>query len=162
MPNGKTETSPKKWAEMKAEYMAGGVSYRRLAEKHGVSENKIEKRALKEGWVELRRKTERKTAEEIMQTISVTTAKKRKLISGAVDRLIDKLVIAIDNTSPEDLSRQQSLVAILDRLQKINEYRSPEALREQRARIEALQRTKDGEQTKAIEISVLSGSEFGE
>lgn len=39
-----------KWDELKAEYLAGGVTYKQLADKHGISEKTIRNHASKEGW----------------------------------------------------------------------------------------------------------------
>ena len=41
---------PPNWIKIKAEYLKGGVSYRQLAEKHGVSARTIERRASSESW----------------------------------------------------------------------------------------------------------------
>jgi transposase-like protein len=43
-------TRPPNWTKIKAEYLKGGVSYRQLAEKHGVSARTIERRASSESW----------------------------------------------------------------------------------------------------------------
>lgn len=38
------------WITLRAEYIAGGISYRQLATKHGVNVSTLEKRAIREGW----------------------------------------------------------------------------------------------------------------
>ncbi len=42
------------WAALRAEYVAGGIGQRALAQKHGVSRWEVQKRAREEGWVALR------------------------------------------------------------------------------------------------------------
>ena len=42
------------WKRIKAEYIAGGTSYRKLAEKYKVSFSTLRKVAAKEQWTELR------------------------------------------------------------------------------------------------------------
>ncbi len=57
------------WAKIRKEYIAGGTSYRKLAEKYGVSRSAIEARGRAEGWVaDLRQKqgiTKAKTVEAL-------------------------------------------------------------------------------------------------
>lgn len=71
--------------KVKAEYIAGGVSIRELAEEHGISEDTLEKRAAKEGWTKLRRKTGEKTAEKLVEAISDAKVKK---IETTMNRLL--------------------------------------------------------------------------
>jgi hypothetical protein len=42
------------WTIIKAEYLAGGMSYRKLAEKHGIPRRTLEDKAMSERWFELR------------------------------------------------------------------------------------------------------------
>ena len=46
----------------KAEYIAGGISYKRLAEKYGVSFSTIRRAAEKEKWTDLKAQAEQKTS----------------------------------------------------------------------------------------------------
>jgi hypothetical protein len=55
---------------MKAEYVAGGISIRKLAAKYGVPVDTAEKRSRREKWGELRRKTGSKVAEELPSAIA--------------------------------------------------------------------------------------------
>ena len=55
-----------------------------------------------------------------------------------MDRLFDKIMIAIEDTAPEDIQRQKTLADILQKLQTINEFKTPQDLAEQKARIAAL------------------------
>lgn len=43
-----------RWEALRAEYVAGGISQRALAEKHGVSYSALKRRAAGEGWTALR------------------------------------------------------------------------------------------------------------
>ena len=43
------------WRAIKAEYIASTISYRKLAEKYGVSRTTLERKAKEERWTELRR-----------------------------------------------------------------------------------------------------------
>ena len=44
----------KRWKRIKTEYLKGGTSYAKLAQKHGLTKNIIAKRARAEGWADSR------------------------------------------------------------------------------------------------------------
>lgn len=87
------------WKRIKAEYIAGGTSYRKLAEKYGVSFSTLRKVAAKEQWTELRNKAGAKRDTKLVDAVSEKEAKKAidKLsrVSDLTDMLLDKLEQAI-------------------------------------------------------------------
>ena len=88
------------WKKIKAEYIAGGTSYRKLADKYGVSFSTLRKVAAKEQWTELRNKTGAKRDTKIVDSVSETEAKKAvdKLarVTDLTDMLLDKIEQAIE------------------------------------------------------------------
>ena len=70
------------WLAIKTEYINGGISYRKLAEKYGVTFGTLRSRADKEKWVEQREeqqhkistKSAQKTAEKISDVLSDAAA----------------------------------------------------------------------------------------
>ena len=87
------------WKRIKAEYIAGGTSYRKLAEKYGVSFSTLRKVAAKEQWTELRNRAGAKRDTKIIDSVSEKEAQKAidKLarVSDLTDMLLDKLEQAI-------------------------------------------------------------------
>lgn len=83
----------------KAEYIAGDTSYRKLAEKYGVTLSALRGVAQQEEWVKLRARARHKANTEIVKSVGKTKAKKtlKRLdrIFGLTDRLLDKLEQAI-------------------------------------------------------------------
>lgn len=83
------------WNKIKSEYINGNISYRKLAEKHGVSESHLMAKAAKEKWFDKRKaqrskiqeKTEQKTAEKLAER----EADRLLRISDAADRLLAKI-----------------------------------------------------------------------
>ena len=51
---------PVDWKKIKSEYIAGGTSYRKLAEKYGVSFSTLKRVAVKEKWTDYREKAREK------------------------------------------------------------------------------------------------------
>lgn len=80
----------------KKEYLRGGTSYRKLAEKYGVSRNQIEQIAKREGWVALKRQIADKTAAKTVEILSDQQANRAARIQTIADRLLDKLEKAVD------------------------------------------------------------------
>lgn len=96
-------------AKAKNEYLRGGISYRKLAEKYGVTRSVIEKLAKKENWVELRRqvavKTEAKTVDKISEAKADRAARMETIADGLMDRLeqalieLDRQMVKAKNTT---------------------------------------------------------------
>ena len=88
------------WKRIKAEYIAGGTSYRKLAEKYNVSFSTLRKVAAKEQWTELRNKAGAIRDTKIIDSVSEKEAQKAidKLsrVSDLTDKLLDKLEQAIE------------------------------------------------------------------
>ncbi len=57
------------WSKIRAEYVAGSMSQRELAKKHGVSASQLAARASKEGWVEKRKNHRGRVAEKAEQKL---------------------------------------------------------------------------------------------
>jgi transposase len=55
------------WAAIRAEYIGGGISQRKLAKKYGVSETTLMKKANKEGWQRFRQEADSKSTAEAQQ-----------------------------------------------------------------------------------------------
>lgn len=72
------------WLKIKTEYINGGISYRKLAEKHGIKFSALKDVAVKEKWSEarerhmnkIRTETEQKTVEKISEALSDEAAAK--------------------------------------------------------------------------------------
>ena len=78
------------WLKIKSEYVSGNISYRKLAEKHGVSFNTLKDHATEEKWKECREKhyhktttkTQQKAEEKISDALSDEAALKVQIRAG--------------------------------------------------------------------------------
>ena len=84
------------WKVIKAEYIAGGIGYRKLAEKHGVSFSTLSQIAMREKRTDLRKKANDKADTVLADTIGKRNAKKSAKIDKAVDMLLDRLIKHMD------------------------------------------------------------------
>lgn len=83
------------WKAIKTEYITTDTSYRKLAQKHGVSATQICNVGRDEGWVELRKQHLNKTVAKTLDKISSKQADKMARIDKLADQLLDKLEQAI-------------------------------------------------------------------
>ncbi len=83
------------WIKIKTEYITTNTSYRRLAEKYGVSHVQIGNVGKQERWVELRRQHLDKTLAKTLAADSRKKADRLTRINNATDRLLDRIEQAI-------------------------------------------------------------------
>lgn len=86
------------WNVIRAEYIAGGTSYRKLAKKHNISVNTLSPIATAEGWPKLRQAAQDKaTAKSIQKTAEIASdnatiaARIRTKLLRKLEREIDAL-----------------------------------------------------------------------
>lgn len=84
------------WAKIRAEYIAGGISQRKLAAKYHVSFNTLSKKANAEKWAQQREETYNKSATKAQQKKANETASNAVKLEQAKGLLIDKLKRAIE------------------------------------------------------------------
>lgn len=83
------------WQKIKTEYITTDTSYRKLAQKHGVSYQAICHRSKEENWIAAREQHTNKTVSKAIDKISSKQADKMARIDGLADKLLDKLEQAI-------------------------------------------------------------------
>lgn len=125
------------WKKIKAEYIAGGTSYRKLAEKYGVSRTTLEKTAKDEKWTELRRQAEGKAEAKIVETISDQNAKKAATLNDIADILADRIKALAEKA--EDADTIKKLTSAAKDIRDIKGIKTDTDLREQEARIRKLE-----------------------
>lgn len=146
------------WKKIKREYIRGGVSYRKLAEKYGVSFSTLRKVASKEKWTDLRNKAEAKRDSKIVESVASQDAKRLDKIQSVADVLLDKIAEGIENgTLIVEAKDIRALTSSLKDLREIKGIKSDLDMKEQIARIDKLRREaeQDNEQ-KDIRV-VISG-----
>lgn len=190
------------WTAMKAEYITTDTSYRKLAEKYGVSGTAVSNRGKAEKWTELRER-------HLNRTLAKSVAKREKQRSNQlarIDRVTDRLlakieravdeldihmvtntrkekVIEYDNLKRPDKPTKETITeneeilqvtSIIDRaglrqitaalrdIKEIKMLMNPLDEEEKKARIEALRRQADKENTGKEPIKIVMGEELEE
>lgn len=129
------------WKKIKAEYIRGGVSYRKLADKYGVSFSTIQKVGADEKWTDLRKRSSRKAEEKIVESVASQEAKRVDGIQTVADMLIDKIKDGVKNgILVSDAQSIRQITASIKDLREIKGYKSDLDMQEQIARIDKLRR----------------------
>ena len=142
------------WKEIKAEYIAGGTSYRKLAEKYGVSRTTLERKAKDEKWSELRRQAEVKAEAKIINAVSEKSAKIDDKYFRLVDKLFTKAEEVIDSTPIWQVNSIKEMATALKYLKECKGVKSEIDLREQEARIRNLEKQAMADDNADTEIRV--------
>ena len=171
------------WKKIKTEYITTDISYRRLAQKHGIHYKVISERGKNEKWVELRQQHRDKTITKTLDKISDQQADKMARVTDLADQLLDKLEKAIGEldmsitvhkekveTGTGENTREYKVAApggIVDRaglrmlatalkdLKEVQDLRSALDDEEQRARIENLRKNANRDDQKNAAITVV-------
>ena len=80
------------WVAIRNEYISGGISQRKIAQKYGVTESKVMRIARREKWAELRNIVRSKSEAKAVQIIAAQKAKN----AATKERVIGKVYIAAE------------------------------------------------------------------
>lgn len=152
------------WNRIKADYVAGGTSYRKLAAKYGVSFTTLTRTAQKENWIGLRQQAEDKAETKIIDVVSNQKVKIDDKYFKLVDKLLEKTELVIDTLDEWSIYSLKEIATTLKYLKECKGVKSDIDLREQEARIRNLEKQAEAEdkdtsinvviETKAEEYSI--------
>ena len=141
------------WQKIKAEYISGNTSYRKLAEKYGISFNTLKDRAVAEQWYKLRQQNHNKTTTEIIDAVNDKNVQQAVDIVGVADKLLGKISELMD-AIPLDTQAMKHLTSALKDLKEIKGIKSDADMREQEARIAKLRKEAEDDATEDREVNV--------
>ena len=143
------------WKKIKAEYIRGGVSYRKLAEKYEVSPTTLYRRMQKEKWADLRKQKEEKANAKIVESAASREANRADKIQTVADLLLEKIDEKVKSGEFLIEARDvRALTAALKDIKEIKGYKSDLDMQEQMARIEKLRRDAYEDDAKDTTITV--------
>ena len=151
------------WQKMKTEYITTDTSYRKLAQKYGVSHVQIARVGKAEGWVDLREQHVTNTIAKTVESISQQEVDRATRIRTVADKLLDKIEAVVEAVEPKNMSAKdiRSLTAAVKDLKEIQGVKSSLDQQEQEARIANLrkQADKDSDTVEGIEVVFQAGEE---
>ena len=151
------------WTKIKAEYIKGGTSYRKLADKHNVAFGTLRNVAAKEKWRELRDKTRLKTDTKLTDAVSNIETDRLVRIHKVADDLLKQLEIIVSDFKREDLIMDKQclkqITGALKDIKDIQSLKSPLDIEEQKARIDNLRKQAQKEETVNEVTVTIEGGE---
>ena len=134
------------WNKIKAEYIAGGTSYRKLADKYNIPFSNLKNLAVKEGWVNLREQAKNKADSKMVNSVANDISKNAIKINDVADKLLDKIITLLDDFDGIDSQSIKQLTSSLKDIKEIKGVKSEIDLKEQNARIDKLRKDIEAEQ----------------
>jgi len=144
------------WKKIKAEYIRGGTSYRKLAKKHGVSLNTLTKKAVSEKWADLRKQKYSESTAKMVDQIASQEAKKAVDLSDIAELIASKIREGIeDGTYIHDAQSTRQITAALRDLKELRPDKMRSDAEEQLARIEKLRKeARTEEESRDIKVII--------
>ena len=109
------------WRKLKAEYIAGGISQRKLAEKYGVAWGTLRKRANQEKWNAKRKSAEKKAEQKVEQKTAEIVADNATLCEQIKTKLLRKLSDMVDNFPDTKAGEMRERVGNIDYIYKMKD-----------------------------------------
>ncbi len=135
------------WTTIKTEYVTTDTSYRKLADKYGVSMTEVSRHGKEECWREQRQKYQEKAYAKTLDTLIKNQQKRVERIQTLADKILDKIEQSVDKMDEFDSQTYRQLTAAIKDIKEIQMLKSDIDIREQEARIDKLNRdAKDNNQ----------------
>ena len=150
------------WQAIKTEYITTDTSYRKLAQKYGVSATQICNVGRDEKWVEQREQFLSKTTAKTLEKISQQEANRAAKIHSVADKLLLKIEAIVESGELLDTKGIRALTAAVKDLKEIQSIKSALDEQEQRARIANLQKQADKTEDNKEPIQVIIGGDLME
>lgn len=145
------------WKKLKAEYIAGGTSYRKLCSKYDVPLSTLKRVAHDEGWVDLREQCKAKTATKIVELESDKNAMRMERLLKVSDDLLDAVEDVVRSFKAGDLmldrAALKALSGTIKDIRDIQNIKTELDIEEQKARIANLR--KQAERDEATDTAVI-------
>lgn len=141
------------WKKVKAEYIAGGTSYRKLAAKYGVSFSTLRDIAIREKWTDLKAQAHNKSVTKLVETIGEQNGTYKVSVNDVADKLLDKIaeMLTLDCLNSQSVKH---LTSALKDIKEVKGIKSNIDIKEQEARIAKLQRDAEADSDKNNSVSI--------
>ena len=144
------------WKKIRAEYIRGGTSYRKLAEKHGVSFGALQQIAKAEKWTDLRRQKHDRSMTKLVEKLADREAEQAVDLQDIALLLARKIREGVeDGRFLVDSQSTRAITAALRDLRELTGRKAEKDLEEQQARIDKLRKeARDEEQNNEIRVVI--------
>lgn len=122
------------WDAIKAEYIAGGISQRELAKKHGITARMVSDHASRECWAKQRERCRAKAVAKAIDKVSTQKARSLANIMLAADKMADRLAANIDilDNARDTSDIAKALKYTIDTIHQVYGIQTPAQLHRQK------------------------------
>lgn len=145
------------WTAIETEYITTATTYRALAQKYGLSEAAVARRAGAGDWVGKRRRQAGETQGEIIRAVEAEKVSRAVRLQSVADILLDRVAALLGEPDRIGASDLRNLSSVLKSLKDIQMIRSDADVREQEAKIRNLERQAQKEDNEPIRVFLDPG-----
>lgn len=148
------------WKAIETEYITTSTSYRKLADKYGIDQATISRKAKKEDWVSKRQHHLSKMQAKVLTADIKQKVSRAERLQGVADKLLNKVESIIESEALMAMDTQsiKHLSGVLKDIKDIQMIKSQKDLEEQDARIAKLRREAEKEEDTNTEVVITFGS----
>ena len=149
------------WQKIKTEYITTDTSYRKLADKYGIDQATISRKAKKEDWVSMRQHHISETQAKILTADTEEKVDRAVRLMTVADKLLDKVEQWVEMGDPISATHIKNLSDAIKNIKEVQMIRAEEDIEEQKARIAKLRKEAEREEKtdNTIVIQFAEGSE---
>lgn len=148
------------WQKIKTEYITTDTSYRKLADKYGIDQATISRKAKKEDWVSMRQHHISETQAKILTADTEEKVDRAVRLMAVADKLLDKVAQWVEMGDPISANSIKNLSDAIKNIKEVQMIRSEEEIEEQKARIDKLQKEAQKEDNQKEPIRVIIGDDL--
>ncbi|MGM9548255.1 MAG: hypothetical protein ACI3V5_00205 [Faecousia sp.] len=142
------------WKEIEAEYITTQTSYRELAQKYGLNQTTVARRAKAGDWVGRRKRQAGITRERIISAVEGEKVSRALKLQIVADKLLDRVEAMAEGDDGIGAAGLKTLSEVLKILKDVQMIRSDADVREQEAKIRNLEKQGNIEQTEQAKLVV--------
>ena len=149
------------WKKIETEYITTDTSYRKLADKYGIDQATISRKAKKEDWVSKRQHHLSETQAKVLAADTEEKVDRAVRLMTVADKLLEKVEEYMDTETVITAAAIKNLSDAIKNIKETQMIRTDEDIEEQKARIAKLRKEAEKEERNdnTIVIQFAEGSE---
>ena len=149
------------WKKIETEYITTATSYRKLADKYGIDQATISRKAKKEDWVSKRQHHLSETQAKVLAADTEGKVDRALRLVTVADKLLEKVEQWVEMGDPISATSIKNLSDAIKNIKEVQMIRTDEDIEEQKARIAKLRKEAEKEEhsDNTIVIQFAEGSE---
>ena len=143
------------WQKIKTEYITTDTSYRKLADKYGIDQATISRKAKKEDWVSMRQHHISETQAKILNADTEEKVDRATRLKTVADKLLDKVEQWVEMGEPISANSIKNLSDAIKNIKEVQMIRTEEDIEEQKARIANLRKQAEKEENQNKDVTIV-------